>query len=421
MKLDRMHRNALFIILEGIAAATVLNLYNPFLQMLAKRLGGGDIHVALVNSLPPLVAIFVLIPCSIALERFRNKKTAAVGLLLINSVFFLAIAFVPFLPDEIKVIIYLIFVGLMNWPASLYTTAWQSFFSDNFRGSIAGRVYSVRSSLSTFFGLLTVLVTGYLLSSLPGSDLERIRVYQVFYAACFAVTLFQAFSFWKIRPLQPKRKEAENGKRPFSKADFKAMLENRPYILYCLLAFAFHVTWQMGWPLFFIYNVDYARLNEFQLGLINVAAGIVSFASYPLWNRFIEKKGAAFALIFATLGLATNPVFYIGGILSLHALLAINAYVGLFSAGFTLTLFLGLLKTLPADRKIIYISVFNTFISVSGFASPLAGVWLYGKVGIHTAFVIIVALRAAASALYAVKWLKEKKKARESADNTMNF
>ena len=53
--------------MEGIAAAIVLNLYNPYVQMFAKRLGANDIDIALMNSLPQLVAIIILIPCSISL------------------------------------------------------------------------------------------------------------------------------------------------------------------------------------------------------------------------------------------------------------------------------------------------------------------------------------------------------------------
>jgi hypothetical protein len=67
LKRMRLFKNrnsrAMFLILEGIVYTMVLNLYNPFIQMFAKRMGAQNIHIALLNAIPPLVAVFILIPC----------------------------------------------------------------------------------------------------------------------------------------------------------------------------------------------------------------------------------------------------------------------------------------------------------------------------------------------------------------------
>ena len=181
MKLFRNRDTAaMFLILEGIVYTIVFNLYNPFIQMFAKRMGGTDLHTALLNAVPPLVAIFALIPFGILIERINKKKKTVMILLAIVSLFQAVIAFVPNIPNEGKVMIYVVLIGLMNGPGALYLTTWQSYFADNFKGSYANRVYTVRSKFSTFSGLVTVLVTGILLTRIPKSDAERLFLYQIF-------------------------------------------------------------------------------------------------------------------------------------------------------------------------------------------------------------------------------------------------
>lgn len=395
----------LFIVLEGIAFTVVLNIYNPFVQMFAKRMGANDFDIALINSLPPLVAIFVLIPCSILIERINKKKKTTSLMILINSLFYAAIAFVPFIPDRAKVILYIVLIGLMNWPGSLYITTWQSFFADTFKGSDANRIYSLRSKYSAFFGLLAALVAGLILTEIPRSDNERLLVYQLFYFACFVFTLLQLFFLSKVRQKggDEQRDIGNNTQAPFKLSSFKEIFHNKGFMVFCFLTFLFHVTWQMGWPLFFLYNVDYAKLNEFQLSLISVAGGISSFFSYAVCSRLIEKKGTRFVIIIGALGLSLNPFFF-SGLMSFNLIIIINIVAGFSGAAFNYTLFCSLLETLPEDKKTIYISFFNTFINISGFGAPLIGISLYKITGIYKAFLIIGILRIIASAFYVIRW-----------------
>lgn len=418
----------MFLIFEGIVYTMVLNLYNPFIQMFAKRMGAQDIHIALLNSIPPLVAIFILIPLGIVIERINRKKKTVLVLLGISSFFYGAIALVPVIPHEAKVVLYVIFIGLLNFPNSLYLATWQSFFADNFTGTYAKRVYSVRSKFGQFAGLFTVLISGIMLTSIPKNDQERLFLYQIFYVTCFVLTLLEIYLFSKVDEkraqqaesnLMPVRRQAQGNSGEVSesslagnkskisfkinKSDFAGIIKNKEFIIFCACGVAFHFSWQMGWPLYFIYNVDYAHLNEFQLSLISLVAGLAQFVSFSRWTRLAEKRGSNLALFLGAAGVAINPLFY-GTQLSFPVLLLMNALSGAFLAGFNLSLFYSLLETLPNENKTVYISVFNTLTNTTGFVAPLVGVWVYGKTGIFAAMVIVGALRVAASLSYLARW-----------------
>lgn len=429
--------NAMFLILEGIAYTMVLNLYNPFTQMFAKRMGGNDLHTALINALPPLTAIFLLLPAGILIERLNRKKQTVIILLSVISLFYASIAFVPMIPHEGKVMIFVILIGLMNGPGALYLTTWQSYFAENFQGSYASRLYTVRSKYSTFFGLVTVLATGLLLTNIPKTDTERLIMYQIFYGTCFALTIVQILFFSSVNKgkttgtvginvLPPKDtntgsdsddrtkdRKLKEGKmkdriRLFRKEDFAGMLKNKRFLLFCLCGIVFHMAWQMAWPLFFIYYTDHAHLNELQISLINLASGLTQFLSFSLWNKVIEKKGGSLVIIFGAAGLAVSPFVYSFSV-GFPLILVQNLFAGAFQAAFNVTLFLCLLETLPSGKKTVYIAVFNTLTSLTGFAAPLIGLRILNMTNIHIAMAIAGAFRITGTLMYLIRWLKERR------------
>ncbi len=428
----RLNKNkdsaAMFLIMEGIIYTMVLNLYNPFTQMFAKRMGGGDLHTTLINSLPPLTAIFLLLPAGILIERLNRKKQTVMFLLSIISLFYATIAFVPMIPHEAKVMIFVILIGLMNGPGSLYLTTWQSFFADNFEGFYASRLYTMRSKYSALFGLVTVLVTGLLLTKIPKTDAERLILYQIFYGVCFLLTVLQILLFSRVKgqktvtpgiaELQTKhdlkyenRKDNEPKKkmRLFNKEDFAGMLKNKKFLLFCLCGFVFHMAWQMAWPLFFIYFSDYAYLNELQISIVNLSSGVTQFLTFSLWNKLIEKKGGSMVIIVGAAGLAVSPFIYTFSV-GFPVIIMQSIFAGAFQAAFNVTLFICLLETLPLEKKTVYIAVFNTLTSLTGFVAPLIGLWVLNMTGIYIAMAIDGIFRVAGTLLYLVRWLKGRDK-----------
>ncbi len=406
---------AMFIILEGIVYTTVFNLYNPFIQMFAKRMGGNDLHTALLNAAPPLVAIFILIPFGMLIERINKKKRTILVLLSIVSVFYVAISLVPQIPHESKVFVYVILIGFMNAPGSLYLTTWQSYFADNFKGTYASRVYTVRSKYSSLFGLLTVLGTGLMLTYIPESDGERLVLYQIFYGLCFALTLVQIFFFSRVRgrtdrhpTIKGKEPAAAKPSRVLSMDTFATMIRNKPFVILCICGFVFHFTWQMTWPMFFIYNTDYVHLNELQLAILSFASGIAQFLSFSLWNKFLDKRGNGLGIFVSAVGIALSPLPYVT-LMSFPVLVMANIFTGVALAGLNLTLFLNLLDTLPKDNKTIHISLFNTLTNITGFVAPMVGLWIYRQTNIFLAMGISTTARLIASMGYFLRWRYQKK------------
>lgn len=395
-----MERNAVLVILEGVAAAVVLNLYNPFVQIFAKRLGASDIHVALLNSLPQLVAIAVLLPCSFVIERVRDKKFAACIMILFLSVFYGLIAFVPLMPAGLRVNIFVLLIGLMNWPGSLYVSTWQSFFSYTFSGDSAARVYSLRGKYSAFSGVVAALLAGFLISNTCGR-LNILAVYQIIYAACFIIALSQVVLLVNVRPCKPDLYGDKALK--FRICDFKAIIYDKKFITYCFALFVFHVGWQAGWPIFFLYQTDIMKLNEFQLALISVFVGLMQFIAYSWWHRLSIRRSNEIVMFLGAAGLVINPYLYVVTS-NFYVVLVVAGLIGIPLAGVNYSIFAGLMELLPDNLKTVYISFFNTVLYVSGFLTPLVIVFVYHRIGMVSTLHVIGFARILAAVVLFLRW-----------------
>ncbi len=178
----------------------------------------------------------------------------------------------------------------------------------------------------------------------------------------------------------------------------------------------------MGWPLFFIYQVDVVGINEAWLSYVNVAVGFAGVLTYSLWGKAIEKKGSRLIIIAGTIGLAVNALTIIL-VQSRYLLLLQSTITGLTFSAFTLAIFGNLIEVVPQKNKTINIAMYTTLINISQLVSPLIGVWLYKHTSIYIALACVGIFRLTASMLFVIRYFKGRKKSisRKQRKDNMKF
>lgn len=410
--LDSYSRNSLFFVFEGTAAAAIFNLTNPFLSMFAKRMGAGDFEIGMVNSLPALIAILALIPGSLLVDAQYDKKRIVCVFILITGILYPLAALTPFMGSR-RVYLYAIIIALANWPFSVFNISWQSFFSDVFPCGRRNFAYASRTRAYTFIGITVQFAAGLILAYIPHSNRQRIAVYQVFFASVFILALLQIWFLSRVKEYEPPERKPLIHPFPALKQSLKSLISNMPFLKFTSNAFVFHISWQMAWPLFFLYQVDYLHMNEAWLSYINVAVGIAGIITYPFWSRMIERKGANWTLIAGAIGLSMNPLLIITT-KSLYVAFLYNVLLGLTFSAFQLALFENLMDTVPQENKTLNIAIYTTLINVSGFISPMIGVWLYRLTSIYISMSISGALRFCATGLFVLSYIKSIKALRKN-------
>jgi len=407
--LDTASRNTMFFTIEGAVGAIILNMANPFFSMFARRIGANDYQIGLVSSLPALMGILAMIPGSIFVDKAGNKKKIVARLILLFGIMYPFAALTPFLGGY-SVNLFIIIIALMNWPYSIFNISWQSFFSDvmvsNFNSA-----FTRRTHISTIIGTTTALTAGLLLSYFPKNDNERILMYQLFFFLSFILAIIQSWLLNRVTAGQSPKAVPD---KPNGLSLIKECLNNlviyREFRVFTILAFIFHVSWHMGWPLFFIYQVDVVGINEAWLSYVNVAIGFAGVITYSLWGKAIEKKGSRLILIIGTFGLAVNAL----SILLIHTrnmLLLQSSITGLTFSAFTLAVFGNLIEVVPQKNKTINIAMYTTLINISQFISPLLGVWIYKQTSIVFALAFVGCLRLFATLLFVIRYMRGKKDA----------
>lgn len=399
---------------NGLLQALSLNLVLPFASLYTKRLNGTDNDIALLNSYPSIFSILAIILGTYLFRRFKDKKKITTLFFGFGRAFFLLFVFIPFLPSSLRPGLFVLLYGAMSFPNSIANMGWQSYIADLFPESWRGRALSKRNSLSTLSALVITLITGNLLYFIPKNNNQRINLYQVFFVIAFVISIFEILSFAKHR-LDKNNKQIET----FSEFEnesvltklkniFKLVVNNKKFLDYCLCVVAFHFAWQMGWPLFFSYEVDILHSNESWTAIIGTLSFISQAIAFPLWQKLSEKKGNAISITFAILIMSLTPFFYLISTHIYHVAL-FNIATGAAVAGTTLLLLNSLYESAPNENRTLYIAVYTILTNITLMFAPILGVKLKALTNIYIALAVVGILRLASTLFFYLRYLKYRK------------
>ncbi len=383
--------NIYYYVLNGILFTIVTNLYKPFAQKFIFRLEGTESHVSLFNSLPGLVAVFAIIPGIIWVSRSADRRRTTSLFFLMSRLFILSFALVPFLPEAYRPIVFVLLAALMNFPEAVSTTALQSFSADAFAEKDRAFAISAKNKYSALINFITLLVLGQLMKGFGTTQGQAIQVYQLFYVAAFALGILEIITFRKI-------KEEKSGQSP--RIDIRAALpevfRNKVFMRFLACSFLFHFGWQMGWPLFGIYQIKYLGADEAWLTIGGVTSGIAMFVSSGFWERLISRKGNCFAIALATTGMAITPILFALSP-NLYILTVAGIIMGFFTSGTLTSILSSLLEAAPEHNRLAYVAVHATMTNVTLFVAPLIGDLALAGTNIYIALALCAAARFSGS------------------------
>jgi len=384
---DVYSQNMYFYIVNGILFTLVTNLYKPFAQKFIYRLGGGETHVSLYNSLPGLIALFAIIPGILYMCKAISKKKVLSSIFLLSRFIILLYAFVPFLPLEIQPITFVIITALMSLPESVSTTALQSFTADVFNENQRAKAITSKNKYTTFASFISLIVLAQILKLFGTTNDKAVMTYQIFFVLAFVAGLFEIYTFNKLKETSIYEENSINFKQ-----SIKDVFSNKAFLGFLACSLLFHFGWQMGWSLFSIYQIDNLKADETWITILSVSSGIVMFLSFNFWSRLITKKGNSIVATFATMGMAATPVLYVLS-RNLYVLTGSGLIMGFFTAGTTTVILNYLLEVSPQKNRIMYVAVHATLTNVTLFIAPLVSDVILKDSNIYIALLVCALFR----------------------------
>ena len=413
--------------MDGLLAALAVNIASNNNNLFALRLGAGDYQLSLVQFLPQFFTLLILIPGGLFAGSLGNKRRIITGALITGAIGYLLCALSPFfrlkpltngLNQAYTIYFFLVFLALAAGSMAMYNISWQSFFPEVVDIKDLNRVLTMRSHMDVFISIpLPLLVGTILLHTAAGRG--KITVHQCFYFFSALFLVLTAMNYRRIkavRPAAPKRISFFETKNAV-----ESLLHNRQYLLFISAALFFYMMWHFDWTLYFIGEVIYLKMNEFQIGLATLGATTAQFLTMRFWSRINEKHGVVLPVTSGILGLSLCPIAMIVSTslpvsIGPYIFLTLHAIVSLPLATITLNMLQCLLQVTDEEYRSFSISVYTCLICLSNAVMPVAGIALYRALGgdrngLRLAFAIIFVLRIVAAGLWLLRWRWQKNRA----------
>ncbi|MCF6093125.1 MFS transporter [Microaerobacter geothermalis] len=384
-----IEQNKKFSIYNGAYSMIAQTLVASYLPLYAIHvLGATNQQVGWISSIPSLMAMIAMIPGAIWINRLHKKKEFTAYTALTARSFFLWFALIPYLPFTDKAWFLVILYALMNIPFATANLSWQSLIGDLIPDRERGQFFSNRNRFVTIVSAAAILLSGFVMDLF---DKKLAGPYQVLFVFALLMGFMEVFYLLKhieIVKRQDKRKKVRKVKFSF----FAQMFKHRSYLFFLVSAIIFNFGWQMAWPLFTIYQINYANATALWISLFTVANQISQIISYRWWGSYADKWGNSTMLFIASAGLSSAPILMVLSTNVIY-LTAVNLWTGSFVAGITMLLFNQLLAVSPEEDRTSFLANYNFIIAFIGFVSPQIGVWLLEVLNMFQAMAISTIIR----------------------------
>lgn len=409
--LQKNNSTMLLFAIEGVLITLVNNLVNNNNNLFATRLGATDFQLSLIQTLPQLVGIFVLIPGGILTDRMTNKRRMVILSLTFLASVYVALGFVPML-GKYSLAAFLILLAVSVGPMTMYNTSWQAYFSDVVPIKKRNRTFTLKTKWAFFINIATPIITGLLLAS-AATNSAKLRLHQSFFWICCFLIIIQIMVLKRIPDGNSKNTASAIGIKDLKLAA-NGLLHNRKFLGFLGVSLFFHMIWQSDWTLYYIGQVSYLKLNEFQLSISIAGGALVQLLTVGFWSRMNEKHGVRFSIIVGSFGVSLFPlVMILSTSLPLDigptVFLVLGTLANFAFATVALNLLQCLLQVVPEKNKTLSISIYTLLISLSNAVMPMAGVKLYTILGadlsaLHITFIILFVGRIIATGLWTLRW-----------------
>lgn len=384
---DVERENAVTSLIDGSLYSVMAGLTSPFWGAFAIKLGASDYMLGLLSSLPALVVLLSQIPSAVLIDLYPNRLKPTLIYAAIQRSFYLFFALLAFVPVRpgLKAWIFIVAYSVMNFPATTAGIGWTAMMGEMFESRLRARIFGERNMVCTLVSLVSTMIAGPFLDGVPWP-----YNYGFLYLVSF---IFVLGSLWYLHRLKETPLSSDKrGAFPPGVSGIENALSNREFLSFVSAVCAIHVGLHLPAALWTILWVKIMRLSNTWLGLFSTVSGVASFLSYKKWGQWCQEKGNMRVLIYTGAAHIIFPFVY-AYFRSPYVYLLLNALGGFFGAGFSLSIFNGLLDVSPDASRPSYIALHNTLIGISGFVWPLLGVYIYEHVSMNAALDVSFVLR----------------------------
>ncbi len=291
----------------GILSGSAVN----FLTVYAARLGASALQIGLISAASAIVNLLIAIPAG----RWVEKRSTGLAVFWSSVFYRLGYALwipLPWLFDEQgQVWALIVLTFLMAIPLAPLGVGFNALFAEAVPESYRARVAGVRNAVLSVAYIISSLISGSILESMPfPTGYQMVFAIGFFGAAMSSFHLYFVRPLKKDRPLQPAPPSAHPAS-PDSRRRWVDLLRldilDSPFRTTLIGLFLFHFAHYVAAPIYPLYNVNVLRLNDDHIGLGTALFYLTSMISSTRLPRVVRRIGHRGTTGWGMIGMALYP------------------------------------------------------------------------------------------------------------------
>lgn len=260
----------------------------------------------------------------------------------------------------------LIFVGLFAAFGSIITPAWWSLIGDLVPEGVRGRYFGLRNKVSGIFGIIAVLVAGYLLDVFSKTNV--ITGFAILFGTALIARLISCSFLKQMQDVEYDIKDGE-------KFTFAAFLKKLRYtnfgkftIFFTLMSFAVN----FAGPFFTVYMLKELKFSYSLFTAMVMAQSIIYYLTMPYWGRNSDRYGNKHIMTVCGLLIPLVPLLWMLST-NIYYLFAVQLFAGFVWAGFDLTGANFIFDSVSPQKRARVVGYYNVLLGLSIFLGATAG------------------------------------------------
>jgi MFS family permease len=354
------------------------------------RLGGTNIEVSLLTTMPALTGLVFALIAGRMLQRQKNVVPwfSFARLLVVSS--YALTGIVPFFFSGDQLITAILFIwALATLPQTIvaicFSVVMNAVAGPTSRFELMTRRWSVMGVTTSTM----IIIVGQVLNHV-GFPFNYQVVFMFLSVGGLLSFLFS--SRIRIPDNPPVSLTTQLKLRNRIHVYFKDIWSNKPFRSFIYKRFVFLTGAAFAAPLFPLYYVRELHASDGWISAYTTAATFTLIVGYFFWSNQSRRRGSHTVLLWTTLGVSLYPAMVA---LSTQdwMIIIISAFAGIFQSGLDLVFFDELMRRIPDDRSAVFVSFAQSVQYLSMIFSPLIGSALADLIGISAALIISAGIR----------------------------
>ena len=365
-----VERSLRYSVRDGVAWSLMFGAGESYLQAFAIFLKATTAQITLLSALPALLgSIAQLASAWVAGRAIRRKSLIFAGVSL-QSIAWLPIIVLAFLPSDYSVALLIICVALYYIGGQFAAPPWSSLISDLVPERRRGRFFGERTQFMSIMTFASLIAAGLALEFFAQRALA-----QWGFAAIFAVAL--AARLYSLAQLM-RMHEPLARLAPLTIPPLGGLLDRMrgsDFAQFALFIGFMNLAVAIASPFFTLYMLRDLRFSYLEFTAVTAFYVLMQFTALKLWGRLSDVFGNLRVVQVTSIVFPALPILWLI-VPNFWAILVLQFIAGVAWAGFSLAAGNFLYDVVPPEKRAAYSAVHQTLSNTAVFGGALIGGFL---------------------------------------------